>query len=311
MSDVAGSAEEIPVHGRICGTMPVHRRLLSTVPAYAVARDRIENLAFAVERGLRAMAPRQVVNIPVVIHVVTNGGTVDVSDEQIHSQIDALNRDYRRTNDDVSQVPEVWRDRAADAMIEFHLAEQDPGGRATSGIVRVQTDVDTFSSDDGVKSSERGGSDPWPTERYLNFWVCALSEGLLGYAQFPGGPTETDGVVITHTGFGTMGTAQSPFDLGRTSTHEVGHWLNLFHIWGDDGSGCSGDDFVSDTPNQGGPNSGQPNFPKLSCSNDPDGDMFMNYMDYVDDAAMVMFTAGQVARMDASLEGARRSFMAR
>jgi hypothetical protein len=291
--------------------MPVHRRLLTTVPTYAVARDRIEGLAFALEHGLRAPVPREVVQIPVVFHVVAGNDEQDVSGEQIESQLEALNRDFRKANDDISKVPEVWQERAADAMIEFHLATEDPGGSSCSGILRVQTDVETFSSDDGVKSADRGGSDPWPSDRYLNFWVCALSEGLLGYAQFPGGPPETDGVVITHTGFGSTGTAQAPFDLGRTSTHEVGHWLNLFHIWGDDGTGCSGDDFVADTPNQGGPNSGAPNFPKLSCANGPEGDMFMNYMDYVDDRAMVMFTAGQVARMDASLEGARRSFMAR
>ena len=137
--------------------------------------------------------------------------------------------------------------------------------------------------------------------------MCQLGGGLLGYAQFPGGPAATDGVVILHSGFGTSGTAAAPFNLGRTATHEIGHWLNLRHIWGDDGTGCSGSDFVADTPNQGGPNYGTPTFPKVSCGNAPNGDMFMNYMDYVDDAAMVMFTAGQVTRMQASLDGLRSS----
>jgi hypothetical protein len=129
-----------------------------------------------------------------------------------------------------------------------------------------------------------------------------------GYAQFPGGKAATDGIVILHSAFGTTGTAAAPFHLGRTATHEIGHWLNLFHIWGDDGTGCSGTDFVADTPNQGGHNTGAPVFPHVSCSNGPNGDMFMNYMDYTDDAAMFMFTEGQAARMDATLDGARSSF---
>ena len=136
-------------------------------------------------------------------------------------------------------------------------------------------------------------------------WACQLAGGLLGYAQFPGGPAATDGVVIRQSAFGTVGTAAAPFNLGRTATHEVGHWLNLNHIWGDDGTGCTGTDNVADTPNQAGWNTGVPSFPRVSCSNGPNGDMFMNYMDYVDDRAMVMFSAGQVARMQACLDGPR------
>ncbi len=150
-----------------------------------------------------------------------------------------------------------------------------------------------------MKSSATGGIDPWPTDRYLNIWVCQLGGGLLGYAQFPGGPADTDGVVILHSGFGTNGTAAAPFDLGRTTTHEIGHYLNLFHIWGDDGSGCSGSDEVADTPNAAGPNFGVPTFPHVTCSNGPNGDLFYDYMDYTDDRGMVMFTNDQVARMEA------------
>ena len=129
--------------------------------------------------------------------------------------------------------------------------------------------------------------------------MCQLGGGLLGYAQFPGGPAATDGVVILHTAFGTTGTAAAPFNLGRTATHEIGHWLNLRHIWGDDGNGCTGDDFVADTPNAAGPNTGMPAFPHVTCGNGPNGDLFMNYMDYTDDAGMFMFTNGQVTRMQA------------
>ena len=140
--------------------------------------------------------------------------------------------------------------------------------------------------------------------KYLNMWVCALSGGLLGYAQFPGGPSATDGVVINTLAFGTSGTAEAPFDLGRTATHEVGHYFNLRHIWGDT-EDCSGTDFVADTPNAAGPNYGTPAFPTVSCGNGPNGDMFMNYMDYVDDAAMFLFTAQQVVRMRTALDAAR------
>jgi hypothetical protein len=137
--------------------------------------------------------------------------------------------------------------------------------------------------------------------------VCNLSDDLLGYAQFPGGPVRTDGVVILYSAFGTLGAAASPFNLGRTATHEVGHWLNLRHIWADT-LGCGGTDHVQDTPNAKGPNYGKPKFPHITCNNGPSGDMFINYMDYVDDDSMFMFTLGQVTRMNATLAGPRASF---
>jgi hypothetical protein len=138
--------------------------------------------------------------------------------------------------------------------------------------------------------------------------VCALTGGLLGYAQFPGGPLATDGVVINFQAFGTSGTAQAPFNKGRTATHEVGHYFNLRHIWGDTPD-CSGSDMVADTPNCAGPNFGRPGFPTITCNNGPNGDMFMNYMDYTDDAAMFMFTTQQVVRMRTTLETVRRGLM--
>jgi hypothetical protein len=167
---------------------------------------------------------------------------------------------------------------------------------------------------DDVKSSATGGADPWPSDDYLNMWVCAdlrdqIGRTILGYAQFPGGPPSTDGVVVINSCFGTNGTTTPPFDLGRTATHEIGHWLDLRHIWGDDNGACSGSDMVADTPNQSGNTLGMPPFPQISCNNGPDGNMFMNYMDYTDDAGMFMFTAGQSRRMDSCLEGARASFL--
>ncbi|WP_207400938.1 zinc metalloprotease [Actinomadura roseirufa] len=295
----------------LCGAMLVHRRLLNESMTYRAQRARIENRALLYETGRRSSTRSGVVTIPVVCHVVHNPAdpSQNIDDAQIHSQIDVLNKDYRAANSDVSQVPRVWQPLVADARIEFQLAAQDPFGAQTNGIVRVETGKEGFDTDDAVKSANTGGADPWPSDQYLNIWVCRLGGGLLGYAQFPGGPPQTDGVVILNTAFGTTGTAAAPFDGGRTATHEIGHWLDLFHIWGDDDGACTNDDRVADTPNQADHNAGKPTFPHVTCDNGPNGDMFMNYMDYVDDAAMFMFSKGQGERMNACLEGARASFL--
>jgi Pregnancy-associated plasma protein-A len=298
---------------RSCGTMGVHYQLLTTDIAYAVNRREIENRALeraiAFANGDIAVARSGITTVPVVVHVVYNASRPEqnISEAQIRSQIDVLNRDFRKQNPDIASIPAPFQSLADDARIEFVLASTDPNGNPTNGIIRTVTNAAGFGADDQVKSAATGGVDPWPTDRYLNIWVCLLTGGLLGYAQFPGGPAATDGVVITHTGFGTTGTAAAPFNLGRTTTHEIGHWLNLRHIWGDDGNGCNGSDFVDDTPNQAGPNSGQPSFPRVTCNNGPNGDMFMNYMDYTDDAGMFMFTTGQVVRMQSVLDNERAS----
>lgn len=289
---------------RGCGTMEVHRRLLDTDREYARRLARIEDHAFRAAMSGPALRPG-CTRIPVVVHVVYRTQAQNISQAQIDSQITVLNRDFRKQNTDISSVPAPFAPLAGDARIEFELATVDPDGNPTSGVTRTETNKTSFGSDDEVKFDAQGGKDAWPRDDYLNIWVCQLSGGLLGYAQFPGGPAATDGVVCTHTGFGTTGTAAAPFDKGRTTTHEIGHWLNLRHIWGDDGNGCSGSDFVADTPNQGGPNLGKPSFPTVSCGNGPNGDMFMNYMDYVDDDTMVMFTEGQITRMQACLDGPR------
>lgn len=173
----------------------------------------------------------------------------DVSFAQVQSQIEALNRDFRAQNPELANLPDPWKPLVGDVGIEFALATEDPNGNATNGIDRRQTDVLSFSDDDAVKHVDRGGMDAWHSDRYLNLWVCSMQD-FLGYAQFPGGPAATDGVVINYQAFGTLGTAAAPFALGRTATHEIGHWLNLLHIWGDDGTGCTGADNVDDTPNQ-------------------------------------------------------------
>jgi Pregnancy-associated plasma protein-A len=299
-----------PPKQRRCGTIEAHARLLEQYPALRAQHARMEAaVARQIHSGEAARVTKLLITIPVVVHVVYRTADENISDAQVRSQIPALNRDYRARNADKSKVPAVWKGLISNSNIAFALAKKDPSGKLTNGITRTQTTQDSFDTGDGVKKSSTGGIEAWPSDQYLNLWVCTLSNNLLGYAQFPGGPASTDGVVILNTAFGTKGTASKPFNLGRTATQEVGHWLNLHHIWGDR-TDCGGTDFVSDTPNQQHPNYRRPAFPHVSCTNAPNGDMFMNYMDYVDDAAMVMFSDGQVARMNATIAGPRSTLSA-
>ena len=292
---------------RMCGASEAHQRLCECDPGFRERRSQIHMQAEAFllnGRAARSIDDGKVRTLPVVVHVVYNTAAENISDEQILSQIEALNRDYSAINPDKSATPVPWTGLVIDSKVRFALATKDPKGKPTKGIIRTKTKSTTFGTQDEVKSKAKGGADAWPTDKYLNLWVCSLGGGLLGYAQFPGGPAATDGVVILNTAFGTVGTAAAPYNLGRTAVHEVGHWLNLNHIWGDSND-CSGTDHISDTPKAKLPNFGRPAFPHVTCGNGPNGDMFVNYMDYVDDAAMVMFTYGQVARMHATLIGPR------
>lgn len=282
-----------PPGRRQCGTMEVYHRQLERHPEF---RERLVQIELFTARSMLfgAMARAAVTTIPVVVNVVYNSNAQNISQAQIDSQIDALNRDYQARNKDRANVPGVWKALVASTTIQFRLAK----------VTRTKTDADSFGTDETVKSEATGGISPEDPSKNLNIWVCNLGGGLLGYAQFPGGPPATDGVVILYTAFGTTGTAAAPFNLGRTAVHEVGHYFNLHHIWGDTND-CSGTDYVADTPNAQLPNFGKPAFPHVSCNNGPNGDMFMNYMDYVDDDTMIMFTNGQAARMAAALAGPR------
>lgn len=260
--------------------------------------EKLQKIEEFTQRSIRrGSSTRAIISIPIVFHVVYRTSGENISDAQIFSQLDSLNKDYRRLNADASNTPAVFQGIAADAEFEFCLASVAPNGAPTSGITRTQTTRSSFGTNDLVKFSSSGGVDAWPTDEYLNVWVCNIGGGILGYAQFPGGAASTDGVVNDYRYLGSVGAATAPFDLGRTLTHEIGHWLNLRHIWGD--GGCGVDDFVSDTPTSDGPNytSAPCTFPgPVSCGTD---DMFQNYMDYSDDACMNLFTSGQKARMQA------------
>ena len=254
---------------RDCSTMEMLEQEIEQDPKRLIKLEQIEAHTL---RSLQNAQPRAegVITIPVVVHVVYNNSAENISDAQIQSQINILNEDFRRMN---ANADNVWP-QAADSEIEFCLAVVDPDGNPTNGITRTQTSVTTFSSSGNpVKFDGSGGKSAWPSSSYMNFWVCDLSGGLLGYAQFPGGSSATDGIVCDYLYVGNIGTATPPFELGRTATHEVGHWLNLRHIWGD--GGCSVDDFVADTPRSDASNGGC-NIGHISCGT---VDMVQNYMD--------------------------------
>ena len=293
-----------------CGTDFYEEILKEKYPEYAEARAKVnlqtENWISKNNKSVSA-----VITVPVVVHVVYNTNAENISDAQIFSQMDVLNADYRRANADAINTPAVWSGLAVDCEIDFCLATVDPNGSPTTGITRTSTSQTSFSiSSDNVKSSSSGGKDPWPQDDYLNIWVCDLGGGLLGYATPPsswGNPN--DGVVIGYRYFGTTGVAQAPYNKGRTATHEVGHWLNLDHVWG---NGTCGNDNVSDTPKQEEANYSCPAFPHNtnSCgTSNSNGDMFMNYMDYTNDACMNMFTNGQKTRMIAAINQYRDNLL--
>ncbi|WP_452602835.1 GEVED domain-containing protein [Pontimicrobium sp. MEBiC06410] len=294
---------------RTCGTMENLELRKQKDPNLEQRMEEIEAYTKVKVAELEASSNKingEIITIPVVVHVLYRNSTENISEAQIQSQLDVLNEDFRRTN---SNADNTWS-QAADTQIEFCLSTIDPNGNATTGITRKQTTRQDWGANDDAKRASSGGINPWNTSEYLNMWIVpkmtTVSQGqtinLLGYAQFPGGSAATDGLVMIYNAFGRVGAVTAPYDGGRTTTHEIGHFLNLRHIWGD--SNC-GNDFVSDTPTHRTSNSGCP-VGQVSCSST---DMPQNYMDYTNDSCMNLFTLGQKNRMRAVLEagGARRS----
>lgn len=291
---------------------------LQQQPVVAADRARMETFTqnWIEENGHGT--PRELAIIPVVVHVVWKTAAENISDEQIMSQIEVLNKDFRKTNADSENVVyPPFRNVRADAEIEFQLAMVDPFGNATTGITRTQTNIPEIgifrvNGKRAICYEELGGHDVWCSNHYLNIWIGAFPPGIAGEASFPGQDIpEEDGVRIAPHRFGTVGTATVPYHLGRTATHEIGHYFNLYHVWGNSGNAnpdCLFDDEVADTPKQTGNYLNQcPTFTppwQSSCiANTPD--MFCNYMNYTDDACMVMFTQGQKLRMRATLDDSR------
>ena len=249
----------------------------------------------------------ELIKIPVVVHVLYHTPDENVSLAVIKNMISALNRDFVKKNTDTSKIPAHFKHLAVNMGFEFKLATMDPNGNGTGGVVRKYTPLKFWMSDDKMKFNSSYGDDGWDSKNYLNIWICNMID-VLGYSTFPGMDAKKDGIVIAVENFQNGRGTTPGINDGRTVVHEVGHWLNLMHIWGD---GYCGDDKVNDTPKQSTYTPGCPTGNRVSCNNGPFGDMYMNYMDFTDDQCMSMFTKGQKARARAVFEsgGPRNSIL--
>jgi len=296
------ASDEVAVQKR-CHTDEYMVKLSHTYPDEVLNKEALEaHLNRYIQNGgaINYDKTSNTLIIPVVVHVVHRVTAESISSARIQANIDVLNLDYNRQNLEIPSVPGHYAPLTGSMGIRFELASLDPTLQMTDGITYTETTVSSFGLDSKIKYTAQGGRDIWDRNNYMNIWVCRLNGSILGYAQLPGGPANTDGIVIDYRYFGGLGTGTlSPYNRGRTATHEVGHWLGLYHIWGD---ATCGDDLVGDTPVQEDANYGCPGYPKITCNNGAvnnteGGDMFMNFMDYTNDACMKMFTAGQVSRM--------------
>lgn len=294
------------INHRVCGTLQHDEYLKQTRKNYEQERDAYNKQieAYLNDKAQGKLMAMPIVTVPVVVHVVYANATESISPTQAASQVQVLNDDFAKLNSDAGLVTQpTFSTVAAGANIRFCLAQRDPNGNPTTGIVYKSTTVGTFGTNDAVKKTAQGGDDQWDVTKYVNIWICDLGTSLLGYGEFPTTSlSNTWGLVINYRYTGSGGSAQAPFNLGRTGTHEFGHCFNLFHIWGDDGSACTGSDQCADTPNQASENYNC--YPAGSiqtdgCATSSPGYMWMNYMDYTEDACMYMFTQNQVARMEA------------
>ncbi|MDD2820408.1 MAG: zinc metalloprotease [Flavobacterium sp.] len=280
---------------RSCASQEVLEAQLKADPTLAIRMNQIE--AFTQNSMTNGRLVNGKVEIPVIVNVLYKTAAENISDAQIQTQINVLNQDFNATNPDFSSVPALFSGVAANIGITFVLEK----------INRKATTKTSWGTRDAMKKTKQGGLDPTSPTTKLNLWACTIGGGILGYAQFPGGSTATDGVVIDSKYFGLSGTASYPYNLGRTATHEVGHWMNLRHIWGD---ATCGSDLVNDTPTHNTANYGVPTYPHLSTCTGTPVEMTMNYMDYTDDRGMYMFSNGQKTRMAAIFVtgGARAAF---
>jgi hypothetical protein len=285
----------IAANHRGCASHEVLDRQLAEDPSLAQRMKDLE--AFTEDAMKNGRIVNGVLEIPVVFNVLYRTSAENISLAQLQSQIDVLNEDFNGRNADFNTPNNPYSSVRAVVGYRFVLDQ----------VIRKSTTKTSWGTQDAMKKSTQGGINPTSPTTKLNIWICTIGNGILGYAQFPGGSAATDGVVLDSRYTGRTGTATAPFNLGRTATHEVGHWMNLRHIWGD---ATCGNDFVSDTPVHDSPNYGVPAVGHRStCSGTP-LEMYMNYMDYTDDRGMYMFSLGQKARMDAvfAVGGPRASF---
>jgi hypothetical protein len=295
--DVQASDETTTPVQRQCSADEILQEQMRKDPALRQRMNDIEDFTKrVVENPAAYRLVNGVIEIPVVFNVLYRTAAQNVSLAQLQSQIDVLNEDFAATNADYNLTSTYNSVKSGNIGVRFVLDQ----------VKRRSTTKTSWSTNDAMKKSAQGIAPTTPTTK-LNIWVCNMGGGILGYAQFPGGSSATDGVVLDDNATGRTGTAAAPFNKGRTATHEVGHWMNLRHIWGD---ATCGNDQVGDTPTHNTANYGCPAAGHLStCSGTP-VEMTMNYMDYTNDACMYMFSAGQKSRMLAvfAVGGPRNSF---
>jgi hypothetical protein len=283
---------------RQCASYDVLQEQLNADPTLKTRMEAIEAFTRRIAEDPQSarLLPSGIIEIPVVFNVLYKTNAQNVSLAQLQSQIDVLNEDYAGTNADHNQTSTYNNVKAGDIGVRFVLDQ----------VKRKSTTKSSWTTNDAMKKNAQGIAPTSPATK-LNIWVCNLSGGILGYAQFPGGNSATDGVVLDDNATGRTGTAAAPFNKGRTATHEIGHWLNLRHIWGD---ATCGNDLVGDTPLHNAANFGCPSAGHRSTCTGTPIEMTMNYMDYTDDACMYMFSLGQRTRMLAvfSSGGPRNGF---
>lgn len=290
--------EEPVATERRCSADDVLRQQIAADPSLRSRMDEIEEFTrrFKDSPQTETLLPDGTIQIPVVFNVLYRTAAQNVSQAQLQSQLDVLNEDFAALNADYNKTSAYQTVKSGDIKIRFVLDQ----------VKRRSTSKSSWSTNDAMKKSAQGIA-PTSTTTKLNIWVCNMGGGILGYAQFPGGSSSTDGVVLDDNATGRTGTAAAPFNKGRTGTHEVGHWMNLRHIWGD---ATCGNDQVSDTPLHNTANYGCPSATHRSTCTGTPLEMTMNYMDYTDDACMYMFSIGQKTRMQAvfAVGGPRASF---
>ena len=287
-----------------CATMDVLEKKFTARPSLRISFDerQVQFQKAVSERIIRNKILRTegLVTIPVVFHVVGKSQSI-ATDAQLMAQLDTINKDYAGLNAGASKVPSYFLERFGKSGIQFALAQRTPGNIPTTGIVRYSTSRNSFTdSNENIKHTAQGGADAWDPNSYLNVWVCDLGSQILGYSTFPGDlPANEQGVVVHYQSL--PGSTNTDFNGGKTLTHEIGHYFNLFHIWGDDNGACTGTDRVDDTPNQADANRTlRTGVVTDNCAQASPGIMYQNYMDYSPDANLVMFTTQQVARMEAA-----------
>lgn len=287
-----------------CGTDEMHQKIFLEYPQYNAgivnANERLQEFTYSYTKQTHPKSGNPYI-IPIVFHVIHNYGEENIGDAQIHDALKQLNLQFRKLNPDTTDIVTSFISIAADVEVEFRLAQLDPNGNCTSGITRTVSPL-TFIGDHQVKSLIH-----WPPEKYLNVYICNQAAGLAGHALLPAAADTIpswDGIVMQHSYIGTTGT--SDYFRRTVLTHEVGHFLNLQHIWGgnnvpgyyylpvSDAGNCAFDDDVLDTPLTIGWQAC--NLNNNSCSS---LDNIQNYMDYA--YCALMFTEGQKIRMHACL----------